>query len=797
MKQLKKLALICGGPSKERGISLNSARSVMDHLKGLPIEISSFFVDTEKHFHIIDPNHLYSNTPADFDFKLKQHPLKTHELHTLLKGVDLVFPVIHGEFGEDGELQSLLEHINIPFLGHDSSSCQKMYPKHVARSLLQAHHFVTQEQLLFSHATPNTIKIIKDFFQNHSLTRAIVKPSCGGSSIGVHSVSSPEEACEKIEKICAQSPTATALLEPFFRGKEFTIVVLQNHEHKPVALIPTEVELDYEGNEIFDYRKKYLPTNLATHHTPPRFSVEQVQEIRRQAEEIFVLFNMRDFVRMDGWILHDGSLCFTDINPISGLEQNSFFFRQTSLIGLSHKCALEYLLKSACQRYNLILPETLHEPLSNPKQAVFVLFGNSNSERQVSLMSGTNVWLKLLQSHHFVPTPYFLDSQESVWELPYFFALNHTVEEIYHHCLNAEDQIGKWLFLIQNIRDSLDLRAEHHPLSALKNYSLENFTSLAEKQSAFIFIALHGGIGENGTLQRYFEQKNIRFNGCREEASMLCMDKFLTGHAISNLNESDITSLPKILINPCDFKNISRQSLENHWNQWTLKLSAQKLIIKPKNDGCSAGIVLLTSPSDFASYCDLLNGQRKWIPSHTFSNQHSPIEMSLTPNGQYLLEPYIETDEIIYKEQALHITRKSGWIELTIGVFEEKGYYKAFNPSITVVEGAILSLEEKFQGGTGINLTPPPPEIISTQATEKIKGLIEIAAKGLKIENYARIDFFFNVLSEKIIIIEANTLPALTPSTVIYHQALAENPSISPLDLLEKIIHSRMSTSHS
>lgn len=792
MKHLKKLALICGGPSKERGISLNSARSVMDHLKGLPIAIVPLFVDSQKRFYPIASSQLYSNTPADFDFKLQKNPLNEEALKSILKEVDLVFPVVHGEFGEDGELQSLLETGHIPFVGHSSLSCQRMYPKHLSRHYLQSKGLVTKPQLALSRNNSHFKVSIENFFHAHSLKRAIVKPSCGGSSISVYSVSSPQEAYEKMEKIFGETNHQTLLLEPFFEGKEFTIVVLQNSENKPVALIPTEIELSYDKHEIFDYRKKYLPTNLASHHTPPRFTFDQVQNIRRQAETIFALFEMRDFVRIDGWILDDGSICFSDINPISGLEQNSFFFRQTSLIGLSHKSALEYILNTSCLRHHLSMPPQKLISSLNRKQSVFVLFGNSNAERQVSLMSGTNVWLKLLQSEHFDPAPYFLDPQGCVWELPYSFALNHTVEEIYHNCIQAEDHITPWLSLIQDIRRQLNLMEPYHPAASLNKYSLDHFSSLAKNKSAFVFIALHGSSGEDGTLQKYFESQNIFFNGCKEIASNLCMDKLKTGKAISELNEEDILSLPKVFINLQLFSQLSYEQIQTNWEIWTKQLSSSRLIIKPNNDGCSSGIVLLNSSDDLARYCHFFKNKTQWIPPHSFFNQHSPVEMPLNSTGESLLEPYIETDEITYRNQSLHINRKSGWVELTIGVLEEKGHYSAFNPSITVVEGAVLSLEEKFQGGTGINLTPPPLEIMSKQATEKVKKLAIIAAKSLNIENYARLDLFFNTIDEKIIVIEANTLPALTPSTVIYHQALAENPPLEPLHLLEKIIHSRL-----
>ena len=87
-----------------------------------------------------------------------------------------------------------------------------------------------------------------------------------------------------------------------------------------------------------------------------------------------------------------------------------------------------------------------------------------------------------------------------------------------------------------------------------------------------------------------------------------------------------------------------------------------------------------------------------------------------------------------------------------------------------------------------VNITPPPPEIISAKNLEKVKSSIEKVAKVVGLRGYSRIDIFVQVKTGNIIVIEVNTLPGLTPSTVIFHQALAENPAIYPLPLLEKII---------
>src|ERR1700735_5710707 len=140
-----RIALICGGPSAERGISLNSARSVMDHLSPLGWEIAPYYCDMQKNFYRLSPSQLYSNTPSDFDYKLAHaaQPLSTEAFVKECRAADIVFPAIHGAFGEDGELQELLEKNKIPFVGSPSKACRLMFDKSRANSHLAQHGFDT------------------------------------------------------------------------------------------------------------------------------------------------------------------------------------------------------------------------------------------------------------------------------------------------------------------------------------------------------------------------------------------------------------------------------------------------------------------------------------------------------------------------------------------------------------------------------------------------------------------------------------------------------------------------------
>ena len=791
-EKLFKLVVICGGPSRERGISLNSARSVMDHLKNSSIEVIPFYVNTNKQFYRLSHAQLYSNNPADFDFKLDHlaNLLDAHMLHAFLKEVDLVFPVIHGSFGEDGELQSMLENMNIPFIGHSSKSCEKMFHKFTANQYLKSLGFPTLLQALFSKNEFDIEQKLKIFFESNNLKKVSVKPVGGGSSIGVTIASTPEEAFKHIQQIFLQKISNQAIVEEFCSGKEFTVVVFEDKNGQPISLIPTEVDLMHDENSIFDFRKKYLPTNQATYHTPPRFSITTTERICNQAEEIFMHFEMRDFVRIDGWVMPDETIYFTDINPISGLEQNSFLFRQASLVGLSHSQVLDYIIRNACKRYHL-QPPLLNKNSQNDKKPVYVLFGSDNAERQVSLMSGTNVWLKLLQSDYFHSTPFLLDPHKMVWELPYAYTLNHTVEEVYLNCVNPKENENKWKHLLTKIQEALDIPASEK-IPSPQEISLKSFCKKAKKDNAFVFIAMHGGEGENGTLQKLLESYEIPFNGSNSKASALCMNKYLTGEKISLLKDPDVQTVPKTRVDLQQLKNYSELAFNQFWNDCCLLAKSNRLVIKPCSDGCSAGIALLESVDDLKRYCKILFDKKPFIPPYTFENQNCPIEMPSSLLEEFILEAYIEVDRFTINQHSFDYIPKDGWIELTVGVMEKDGHYHSFNPSITIAEGSILSLEEKFQGGTGVNLTPPPEEIISQAALEKIKSLVEKVAKALEIGNYARIDIFFNRFTEKMLVIEANSLPGLTPSTVLYHQGLAESVSLNPLDLLHKIISSRL-----
>lgn len=802
------LLLICGGPSLERGISLNSVRSFYDNIgKSKDIQISVIFVDLYLNKYFVDETFLYSNTPSDFDFKLanESKKLSEEEFIDALKSASLVMPVIHGTYGEDGTIQKILEENNIPFVASGSSSCDLMYSKSNAENkILRKYDFTTIPKLILNKYEDKISDKIKKFYNEFKLEKVVIKPVKGGSSFGVVLAEDFEDCIEKVKS--QFDSYEDILIEEFCKGKEFTVIILQNPQGEPVALIPTEIEVKiksdvisrnteqehekekFSDNSFFTTRRKYLPTNETHYYNPPRFSKEIIQKIRNQAEKLFKLAGAKDFLRIDGWLLDNEEIYFSDFNPISGMEQNSFLFQQGAKIGFTHKKILEYILNSSCERQNIVFPKELQGNQLNNKKRVNVLLGGITSERQVSLMSGSNVWLKLLNSDIYEPHPYLLtmkDNEFKVLELSYDIILNHTVEEIiYQNQVRTQKDIE----LISQIQDklgmdkkiSLDVNSEY--------VSLNEFIDNSKIQDAYVFLALHGGFGEGGGIQKILEEKGVKFNGSSSISSEICMDKKKTGEIVDGLNLPGLRTAKKISISINQLKEkLTNKELKLFWEELVKQFKNSKVVVKPQYDGCSTGVVVLTSANEFEKYINFFVNKIDVAPKGTFKMHDEQISLGVH-NTDILLEEYIEVDKISISNNKIIYKEPIRWTELTIGVLENDKKYHALNPSITIADSGVLSLEEKFQGGMGVNITPPPEYILKTKLVDKLKRYVEKLCETVGINDYCRIDVFVNNSTEEIIIIEINTLPGLSPSTVLFQQGAKEIPSLNPLKLLEKII---------
>ncbi|KAL5166730.1 D-alanine--D-alanine ligase [Glycine soja] len=810
-----KVGLICGGPSAERGISLNSARS------GDDLHVSCYYIDCNLNAFAIS------------------------------------------------SAQELLEKYNVPFVGTGSKECCQAFDKHKASLELRKHGFITVPSFLVQGYETKKSEL-SEWFEKHQLDpdlgKVVVKPTRGGSSIGVRVAYGVNDSLVKANEIMSEGIDNKVLIEIYLEGgSEFTAIVLDvgsASDSFPVVLLPTEVELQFRGandvkenDAIFNYRRKYLPTQQVAYHTPPRFPLDVIENIREGASLLFQQLCLQDFARIDGWFLpnsssklspspesefgrtESGTIIFTDINLISGMEQTSFLFQQASKVGFSHTNILRSIIHHACLRFpNLASVSGISGQLPSRSKSlqqsksfsrhegtrkVFVLFGGNTSERQVSLMSGTNVWLNLLAFHDLEVTPCLLSPtsecassvdigkkaddvmNRTVLSLPYSLVLRHTTEEVLDACMEAIEP--ERAAITSDLRkkvmnDLMEGLKDHNWFTGFDiaddlpaKFSLRQWIKLAKEVQATIFIAVHGGIGEDGTLQSLLDAEGVPYTGPGAMASKICMDKVATSVAIKHLANSGVLTINK---NVRQKDDLSNKPISDTWHDLTRKLQCQTLCVKPAKDGCSTGVARLCCSEDLAIYVRALEDCLLRIPPNSLSKVHGMIEMPNPPPEYLIFEPFIETDEIIvtskFEDATGHgLTWKghSRWVEITVGVIGKRGSMHSLSPSVTVKEsGDILSLEEKFQGGTGINLTPPPLSIMSENALKRCKQHIELIANTLQLEGFSRIDAFVNVDSGEVLIIEVNTVPGMTPSTVLIHQALVEQPPLYPHQFFRKLL---------
>jgi len=796
------LALLLGGPSQERGISLNSARSVADHLVGTDVQLKEvIYFDRRLHAYPISRSLLYCNTPSDFDFKLTLDgsALTEEELVARLQGVDLVFPAIHGAFGEDGQLQALLESAKVPFIGTGASACQVAFDKFRATDTLRAAGIGAVPGVLVTSQQSAAERAQALLGAFPEAAKVVIKPAQGGSSIDVHVLADRSAGAGIIEGMVGRY--SRVVIQPWITGTEMTTIVMQGPSG-PVALIPLQIELRnrLSDNDIFDYRRKYLASNDSHYYCPPAQNVAVIKEIQRVSEQAFSLLGLRDFARIDSWLRPDGEILVSEINPISGMEQNSFLFISAAQLGMSHADILRFIVRTAARRIGIEGAGQSPVDAGAPpaRQRVGVLFGGATAERQVSVLSGTNVWLKLLGSRRYLPVPYLLDPDGSVWQLSYSAALRHSVEEIVESCRDAQrlDDVRSKLASAVLQRLGLSVDDLSSPVVPPVRLTMDEFLD----QHDLVFIALHGGKGEDGTLQEVLNSHGVRYNGSDVAASRLCMDKYETGKIIAELAPEGIYTARRICVPLPDALARDPSAL---WREIAEACGATHVVVKPVGDGCSAGVVPLGCAEDLAQYLHLIDigASRLQGGSFTLLTAGQIIELPAEKQTRLLFEKYIETDDIRVDDTSLDTSsaasliwgreRDTGWVEVTVGVLGKKGSMMAMNPSITVASSGILSLEEKFMGGTGVNITPPPaPPLgrVRPEAVRMAKERMARAANALGMAGYGRVDAFMHRETGEIIVIEANSLPGLTPATVFYHQGLAEEPPLPPRDILEMIV---------
>ncbi len=879
-----KIGVFFGGQSREREISFAGGRTVYDNLNKSIFEAVPIFIDSLGHFILLDWQYIYKGTIRDFFPPVKYLPNSEYPIQIyaeslkvndhkdwdqiiaevgkkitpeeLSQYIDFAFLALHGPFGEDGNIQGILEWYGIPYSGAGILPSAIGINKIAQKQLIsQAGFAVPKSKTLSKSDWENKDKeAIYQSLKSEIGFPMVIKAPHQGSSIGVSILNQDDSKrfnqliqksffiqeidCEEwknsteFEKITAIAklvdiregvglpvkvfneiiitPDALIeflnqyvnkntgliqlqalqtenelLIESFIEGKEFSCIVIEDEDSRPIALPPTEIR---KGKDVFDYRSKYLP-GISRKITPINEELPVIEKIRNSCTLLFKALQINVYARIDGFVGVDGNIYLNDPNTTSGMLPSSFFFHQAAEIGLNPSQFLSYIIRTSLAvrlktGKNQHTIETLVSGLDKrlldlqtkeeKKTNVGIFMGGFSTERHISVESGRNIFEKLASSQKYFPIPIFLTGNEEKHEL-YVLPINIMLKD------NADDIKDKLSnYQTHPIIDQIKFECE----SITKKYAAHNisqfeklaYSDLSQKID-MAFIALHGRPGEDGAVQQELEKMDIPYNGSGVESSQITINKFDTNEKLRN---NGILVADHRLVYEQDWHASKMEQIEKIEQQ--LKYP---LIAKPADDGCSSAVKKIKNRSELEAFAGMM-----FRPDPEFIEDLANT-LNLKRNEEFPQKNFFLLEELIEKRDATY------FLEITGGLlthYEESGKirYEIFEPSEALASGEVLSLEEKFLAGEGQNITPARytknVQEYSTVA-EQVKNTLKHTAEVLSIEGYARIDAFvriFDDLKVETIIIEVNSLPGMTPATCIFHQTAING--YKPYDFIDKIL---------
>jgi D-alanine-D-alanine ligase len=353
-----RIAVLFGGRSSEHAISCVSAGSVLGALDRERYDVIAVGITPEGRWVLApdDPELLSirgRELPAVKDGAAVALPgdptagglIPLEDGPAVLGTVDVVFPVLHGAYGEDGTVQGLLEMAGVPYVGSGVLSSAVAMDKAVARVLLTAAGIpMTPAVVVRREEWDGDPAVVERSARGLGLP-VFVKPARGGSSIGISRVDEWAELPAAMEDALRCDPKV--LIEARVDGREIECGILEGVDGRPAASVPAEIRL--VGYTFYDFEAKYLDagTELDVPADIPADVTEKLQEMARRA---FTALDCSGLARVDFFVGADGELTLNEVNTMPGFTPSSMFPRMWAATGLDYPALVDRLVQTALRR---------------------------------------------------------------------------------------------------------------------------------------------------------------------------------------------------------------------------------------------------------------------------------------------------------------------------------------------------------------------------------------------------------------------------------------------------------------
>ncbi len=328
-----RVAVLMGGRSSEHEISLASARSVIDALDPARYETVTVEIDRDGRWELGAGSR--AELARDGRSAVETLPVPTSRVPETLAGVDVVFPVLHGPFGEDGTVQGLLELANVPYVGAGVTASALCMDKDLFKSVLRDKGIPVTKSV--------TLLRSQDSFESPFGFPVFVKPARLGSSVGITKARSEQELRAGID--LAFQHDEKVLVEEFVSGVEVECSVLGNEQ--PIASIPGEIVANADW---YDYSAKYDEGGMEL-VIPPRVSEEAIARVQEVSVEAFRVTDCEGMARADCFVRDDGEVLVNELNTIPGFTATSVYAKLFEASGIPYEELLERLVQLALERH--------------------------------------------------------------------------------------------------------------------------------------------------------------------------------------------------------------------------------------------------------------------------------------------------------------------------------------------------------------------------------------------------------------------------------------------------------------
>lgn len=349
MSNLSTVAILCGGVSPEHEVSMNSARNIYKAIDKTRYQVEVIGVSRDgQWFHL--PVEAFMKLTAVEGRVGRRLALAPGQQNAIIyktgvgkfPKIDVVFPIIHGPFGEDGTLQGLLAILGLPFVGPDTLGSSVGMDKDFTKRLLRdAGIAVAPWVTVLKHESPDYQEIVRTLG-----FPLFVKPANMGSSVGVSKATSENELKKAVE--LAFKFDTKVLIEQGIKGREIETAVLGNVEDTKVSGVGEIVM----SQGFYDYESKYISPDAARIIIPAEnIREEEVAEIRRIALKAFRALGLEGLARLDVFLTDDGSVYVNEPNTLPGFTNISMYPKLWEAAGLAYSELIDQLLKMAVARF--------------------------------------------------------------------------------------------------------------------------------------------------------------------------------------------------------------------------------------------------------------------------------------------------------------------------------------------------------------------------------------------------------------------------------------------------------------